>query len=104
MRQTLDFFDQNSFLLPQFLATGGQSAFKVLAKAHKLLTYKSLRLPTDITTRNVTNIPGYLYRDDALKIWRAIAGCSMPFTFYSRVLITHHCILVCTRRAEPSLH
>uniref|UniRef100_UPI00358DEE1D polyunsaturated fatty acid 5-lipoxygenase-like n=1 Tax=Myxine glutinosa TaxID=7769 RepID=UPI00358DEE1D len=57
-----------------FLATGGPSAFKVIAKAHKLLTYKSLMLPTDIITRDVATLPGYHYRDDALKIWRAISG------------------------------
>ncbi|XP_038624729.1 polyunsaturated fatty acid lipoxygenase ALOX15B isoform X1 [Tachyglossus aculeatus] len=51
----------------------GVSGFTELVRRDlEQLTYSTLCLPEDVRARGVSNLPGYHYRDDGLKIWGAI--------------------------------
>ncbi|NP_001089265.1 arachidonate 12-lipoxygenase, 12R type S homeolog [Xenopus laevis] len=68
-RQTLigpdGFFDQ-----AVVIGNGGVPV--LLARATESLTYSALCLPDDIQARGVDSVPNYFYREDGMRIWKAM--------------------------------
>ncbi|XP_030612224.1 hydroperoxide isomerase ALOXE3-like [Archocentrus centrarchus] len=58
--------------LAKFTASGGEGVTTILQKSLSSLTYSSLCIPDDIAQRGLTDVPGFYYRDDGLKIWNII--------------------------------
>ncbi|XP_072570211.1 polyunsaturated fatty acid 5-lipoxygenase-like [Paramormyrops kingsleyae] len=57
----------------EYTGFGKDAQCKVLERAIKNLTYKSLCLPDNLKIRGVQNLKNYHYRDDAMQIWDAIS-------------------------------
>nr|XP_024000876.1 arachidonate 15-lipoxygenase B-like [Salvelinus alpinus] len=55
-------------------SVGGSGMMEFLKKAVASLTYSSLCMPEDITTRGLESIPNFLYRDDGLRLWTSSPG------------------------------
>ncbi|XP_013867040.1 hydroperoxide isomerase ALOXE3 [Austrofundulus limnaeus] len=58
---------------------------ELMRRALSNMTYSALCLPDNITARGLESIPGFYYRDDALKLWNYIMSFvrSMVELFYS---------------------
>uniref|UniRef100_A0A3B3TC96 Lipoxygenase domain-containing protein n=1 Tax=Paramormyrops kingsleyae TaxID=1676925 RepID=A0A3B3TC96_9TELE len=57
----------------KYTGFGKDAQWEVLQRAVKQLTYKSLCLPDNLTSRGVQKLKNYHYRDDAMQIWDAIS-------------------------------
>ncbi|KAG8430405.1 hypothetical protein GDO86_017875 [Hymenochirus boettgeri] len=68
-------FDQNSSI-----GNGGIPV--LLARAMERMTYSSMCLPDDIQARGVESLPNYFYRDDGMKIWKAMESYVSEIVHY----------------------
>ncbi|XP_039766804.1 polyunsaturated fatty acid lipoxygenase ALOX15B-like isoform X3 [Ornithorhynchus anatinus] len=67
----------------------GVSGFSELVRRDlEQLTYSTLCLPEDVQTRGVSDLPGYHYRDDGLKIW------GIPSSLESRATLIRYLTMV----------
>ncbi|XP_038624731.1 polyunsaturated fatty acid lipoxygenase ALOX15B isoform X3 [Tachyglossus aculeatus] len=67
----------------------GVSGFTELVRRDlEQLTYSTLCLPEDVRARGVSNLPGYHYRDDGLKIW------GVPPSLESRAALIRYLTMV----------
>ncbi|XP_072570214.1 polyunsaturated fatty acid 5-lipoxygenase-like [Paramormyrops kingsleyae] len=57
----------------EYTGFGVDAQCKVLDRAVKQLTYKSLCLPDNLKSRGVQKLDNYHYRDDGMQIWDAIS-------------------------------
>ncbi|KAG8430250.1 hypothetical protein GDO86_018153 [Hymenochirus boettgeri] len=56
----------------QAVVTGNGGIQEILLRGMNDMTYTSLCLPDDIESRGVQSIPNYFYKEDGMKIWKAM--------------------------------
>uniref|UniRef100_A0A1B8XZG1 Arachidonate lipoxygenase 3 n=1 Tax=Xenopus tropicalis TaxID=8364 RepID=A0A1B8XZG1_XENTR len=69
-------------LFDQAVVTGNGGVPVLLARAVESLTYSALCLPDDIQARGVESIPNYFYREDGMRIWRAMESFASDIIHY----------------------